>query len=136
MTFRDVVSMLKALRYSREVWSSKEALLGRDRRSFYRLPVHASCRLNSQLFGLESVATVVNLSLGGVGLEAPIQWPEGSQMRIRFDEYGLEIEGVICFRVEEKTGTRYGVKFQKLGLRALMQVRRILRERYEGPLSA
>jgi hypothetical protein len=127
--------MLRALRDSRQAWSPKEALLGRDRRTFYRLPVHASCRLNSQLFGLESVATVVNISLGGAGITAPVSWPEGSQMRIRFDEYGLEIEGVICFRSEGKSEARYGVKFHKLGLRALMQIRRILRERYEGPLS-
>lgn len=132
---RDLAALIKAHRQSRKIWTPKEALLGRDRRIFFRVPVHVACRLDSDVFGLESPATVVDVSLGGAGLTAPVSWPEGSQVRIRFDEYAFQVNGVICFRLEGKSTMRYGVQFQRLGVRALLQLRKILRERHQGPLS-
>jgi len=58
--------------------------LGKDRRVFQRISVQIPCKMDNQLFGLESEGSTVNLSLGGMGLVAPVSWPEGSQVRVSF----------------------------------------------------
>jgi hypothetical protein len=132
--FRDVIAMFQAHRQSREVWSPREGLLGRDRRIFQRIGIQIPCRMDSRLFGLESHGKVLNLSLGGVGLVAPVTWPEGSQVRVFLEGLDLRMEGLIVFRAETNDGFRYGVKFQRIGVHQLMKVRRALRQEYRGPL--
>jgi len=124
-----------AHRHSREAWSPKEALLGRDRRIFLRVPVKVACRMNNRLFGLESAGTTVNLSLGGVGVVAPVNWPEGSQVDVHLGDYGMRLEGLVVFRRDASPEFRYGVKFQRLKYRDLAKLRRILQKNHHGPLT-
>jgi hypothetical protein len=132
--FRDVLALFKAHRHSREEWSPRESLLGKDRRIFQRIAVRLPCRMDSRLFGLESEGRMMNLSLGGMGLVAPVTWPEGSQVRIYLAALDLRMEGVIVFRAEGSEGFRYGVKFQRVGLPQLVKLRRALRQEFKGPL--
>src|SRR5262249_10589895 len=99
--FRGAIELFLAHRHSREAWDPKEALLGRDRRIFQRVAVQIPCHMNNRVFGLESEGATVNLSLGGMGLVAPVAWPEGSQVQVRFGS--LELEGLIVFR-KDTTG--------------------------------
>ena len=109
--------------------------MGRDRRVFHRVQVAIPCRMNSHLFGLESQATSVNLSLGGMSLVAPVTWPEGSQVQIQLEETGFKLDGVICFRVASDKQFRYGVKFHRMSVGELVKLRQVLREKYNGPLA-
>ena len=133
------MELMLAFRHSREQWSPRDTLLGRDRRIFQRVPVQMPCRMDNRLFGLEGSGTTVNLSLGGLGLLAPVEWPEGSQVKVSVEGLSLNLEGLIVFRVEvPRAGAgqyRYGVKFQKLTFRDAMHLRRILKQKYNGPLA-
>jgi hypothetical protein len=134
--FRGVMELLLAHRHSREVWDPKQALLGRDRRIFQRVSVEIPCRLNNPLFGLESEGSTVNLSLGGVGIVAPVAWPEGSEVRVQLGS--LSLAGLIVYRKDvsvSNTQCRYGIKFRRVRFRELLQLRRVLAQSHKGPLA-
>ena len=136
MLMRSIVELYLAHKHSRETWNPKESLLGKDRRVFQRVPVEIPCRIDNQLFGLESQASTVNLSLGGMGLVAPVSWPEGSQVRVAVGT--LVLNGLIVFRRDASASDqecRYGIKFQKLGISDLVRLRKVLQENYKGPLA-
>jgi len=133
---RPLVELFLAHRHSRESWDPKQALQGRDRRVFQRVAVQMPCRMDNRLFGLESDGATVNLSLGGIGLVAPVTWPEGSQVRVHFNE--LVLDGLIVYRKDPTLSNqecRYGIKFQKLRLRDLLKLRKVLLVNYQGPLA-
>lgn len=132
---RWVIELFLAHRHSREAWAPEKAQLGRDRRIFQRIFVQMPCRINSRLYGLESEASTVNMSLGGLGFTAPVQWPEGSPVRVYLDSCGLVLDGLIVFRQDASPAPRYGVKFEKLGFRNLLKLRRVLKTNYKGPLA-
>ena len=133
---RPLVELFLAHKHSRESWDPREALLGKDRRVFQRVPVQTPCRMDNRLFGLESEGSVVNLSLGGMSLVAPVSWPEGSQVQISFG--ALVLDGLVVYRRDATASCpecRYGIKFQKLGISKLLKLRRLLQENYKGPLA-
>jgi hypothetical protein len=133
---RTFVELFLAHRHSRESWDPKQSLQGKDRRVFQRIAVQIPCRMDNPLFGLESQGSTVNLSLGGMGLVAPVAWPEGSQVRVRFNS--LVIDGLIVFRKDAAvpdSDCRYGIKFQKLRVNDLLKLRKVLQENYQGPLA-
>jgi len=134
--FRNWVELFLARRSSRRTWTHKEALLGRDRRVFYRVPMQSPCRLSNRLFGLEGRGVTLNLGLCGAGFAAPIQWPEASRIRFQMESPEFSAEAMIVFRVDATPECRYGIKFQDMGFRQLVRLRRILREKYDGPLAA
>jgi hypothetical protein len=128
--FRNVVELFLAHKHSRESWDPKQALLGKDRRVFDRITVQMPCKIDNQLFGLESEGSTVNLSLGGMGLVAHVSWPEGSQVRVSFD--AIVLNGLIVYRRDASATNqecRYGIKFQKLGLMDLFKLRKIIQGR-------
>ncbi len=134
--FRSVVELFLAHKHSRETWNPQEALLGKDRRVFQRVPVEIPCRMDNQLFGLESQGSTVNLSLGGMGLLAPVSWPEGSQVHVSFGT--LVLNGLVVYRRDATAPDqecRYGIKFQKLRFADLVRLRKTLHENYKGPLT-
>ena len=134
--FRSFVELFLAHKHSRETWDPRQALLGKDRRIFQRIPVQLPCKMDNQLFGLESEGSVVNLSLGGMGLVAPVSWPEGSQVRVSFGP--LVLNGLVVFRQDAtptKPECRYGIRFQKVGFSNLFKLRKVLKENYKGPLA-
>jgi hypothetical protein len=133
---RSFVELFLAHRHSRESWDPKTALQGRDRRVFQRVAVQMPCRMDNRLFGLESEGSTINLSLGGIGLVAPVAWPEGSQVRVAFQE--IVIDGLIVYRKDPTLSDkecRYGIKFQKLRLKDLLKLRKVLQGKYQGPLA-
>jgi len=134
--FRNVVELFLAHKHSRESWDPKQALLGRDRRVFQRVPVQMPCRMDNPLFGLEAAGSAINLSLGGMSLVAPVAWPEGSRIRVTFGE--LVMQGLIVYRRDvtlTNPECRYGIKFQKSGLKDLLKLRKVLQGNYKGPLA-
>ena len=67
---------------------------------------------------------------------APVSWPEGSQVRVHFNE--LALDGLVVYRKDptlSEKACRYGVKFQKLRLKDLLKLRRVLQGKYQGPLA-
>jgi len=122
---------------SRQGWNPKQALLGRDRRIFERVALELPCRFENKLYGQQAQGSTVNISLGGVGLVAPVTWPEGSH--IWFSIEGLSVEGLIVFRRPSPDGDPreclYGVKFQNMRFKDLSQVRKLLRKHFHGPLA-
>ena len=132
---RLMLELLLAHRHSLESWTPTQSLLGRDRRIFQRIPLNGTCQLTNPLFNLESKGEIVNLSLGGAGVVAPVTWPEGGRIRIQVESLSFDVEAVIVFRKEQAAMYRYGVKFINLGFRPLFQLRRILRQNYSGPLT-
>ena len=133
---RPLVELFLAHKHSRESWDPKQALLGRDRRIFQRVMVQIPCRMDNPLFGLESEGSATNLSLGGMSLVAHVAWPEGSQVRVTFNS--LVLEGLIVYRRDVTLSNpecRYGIKFQKLGFKNLLKLRKLLQENYKGPLA-
>ncbi len=125
-----------AHKHSRESWDPKHALLGKDRRIFQRVAVQIPCRMDNRLFGLESEASTTNLSLGGMALVASVAWPEGSQVRVSF--HSLVLEGLIVYRRDVTAANsecRYGIKFQKLKVKDLLKLRKVLQDNYQGPLA-
>ena|SRR5258708_7416305 len=133
---RTLVELFLAHKHSRESWDPKQALQGRDRRIFQRVPVQMPCKLDNPLFGLESQGLTINLSLGGMGLVASVTWPEGSQVRVSFGS--LVIDGLIVYRRDVTVANqecRYGIRFQKLGVKDLLKLRKVLQDNYKGPLA-
>ena len=133
---RSIVELFLAHKHSRESWDPKHALLGKDRRIFQRIAVQIPCRMDNPLFGLESEASSTNLSLGGMALIAPVTWPEGSQVRVKFNQ--LVLEGLIVYRRDITVANpecRYGIKFQKLGYKDLLKLRKVLQQSHKGPLA-
>src|SRR5688500_785605 len=112
-----LMELFLAHQHSRQTWDPLQASLGKERRIFQRIALDMPCRMNNPLFGLESDASVVNLSMGGMGVVAPVSWPEGSQIKVVFNS--LELAGMVVFRrdpASSKEPCRYGIKFQKLGV--------------------
>lgn len=132
---RSLIDLFLAHQHSREPWTPRQILLGKDRRIFQRVPVNVPCRMDNSLYGMQTSGTAVNLSLGGVGLMADVNWPEGSEVRVFIEALDLQMAGTIVFRKEEQPVSRYGVKFSSMGLLALWRLHRILRNRYQGPLA-
>ena len=133
---KSLVELFLAHRHSRESWDPEHALLGKDRRIFQRVAVQLPCRMDNRLFGLESQGAMMNLSLGGLSLSAPVTWPEGSQVKVYFNE--LALEGQIVYRKDSTAANpecRYGIRFQKLGLKDLLKLRKVLQKNYQGPLA-
>ena len=133
---RSLVELFLAHRHSRETWDPAQALQGRDRRIFQRVMVQFPCQMDNPLFGLESKGDAVNLSLGGMGLVAPVTWPEGSQVKVRFDS--MVVNGLIVYRKDPNVANRecrYGIKFLKLGVKDLLKLRKVLQDNYQGPLA-
>lgn len=95
--------------------------------------------MDNRLFGLKTEGVLANLSLGGGGLVAPVNWPEGTRVRFEVDALEFETDGVIVFRQEITKAAskecRYGVKFQGLGLWDVWRLRMILKKRHSGPLA-
>jgi len=132
---RTLIELVLAHRHSREAWAPQKAHLGRDRRIFLRIAMQMPCRINSRLYGLESEAATVNMSLGGMGFTAPVNWPEGSPVRVHLDTCELALDGLIVFRQDASPRPRYGVKFERLGFRDLLKLRRVLKANHKGPLA-
>ena len=133
---RPLVELFLAHKHSRESWDPKQAALGKERRVFQRVPVRVPCRMDNQLFGLESQGSTLNLSLGGMSLVAPVSWPEGSQVRVSFGP--LVLNGLVVYRRDASPTNhecRYGIRFQKLGFSNLIRLRKVLQENYKGPLA-
>jgi len=133
---RPLVELFLAHRHSRESWDPKRAAMGKDRRVFQRVSVAVPCRIENRFFGLEAQGVSVNLSLGGMGLMAPVAWPEGSQVCVQFDS--LDLEGMIVYRRDAAAphaDCRYGIKFQKLRVRDLWKLRKVLQTNHRGPLA-
>ena len=128
--FRHFVELFLAHKHSRESWDPKQALLGRDRRVFQRVSVVLPCKMDNPLFGLEGQGAISNLSLGGLSLAASVTWPEGSQVKVSFNS--LVLNGLIVYRRDATVSNqecRYGVKFQTLGVKDLLKLRKILKEK-------
>jgi hypothetical protein len=133
---KSFMEMFLAHRHSRESWDPKMALQGKDRRIFQRVSIQLSCRIENRLFGLESQASAVNLSLGGMSVVAPVTWPEGSQVRVLFNE--LVLNGLIVYRRDPTLSNqecRYGIKFQGLRVTDLLKLRKVLQGVFQGPLA-
>jgi hypothetical protein len=131
----EFVEIMTAHRISREIWDPRQANLGADRRVFHRVAVSIPCRLIHSSFGLESAATALNIGLGGTGVLAPVNWSEGSRIRVRLDPLGLDVNAVIVFRREEASQFHYGVKFQEVGFFDILKLRRFLQKHYPGRLT-
>ncbi len=138
---RALLELALAYRHARREWSPRETLLGRDRRIFQRVGVQSACKMDNWFFELQSKATLTNLSLGGAGLEALVSWPEGTRILLHFLDHGFTAQGILVFRraptgVQNNSGrVRYGVKFSRLGVWHVWQLRSILKKNYIGPLA-
>jgi hypothetical protein len=113
----------------------EQAGAGQDRRVFRRVPVVVPCRIANAMFGLESEATTVNISMDGMGLLAPVNWSESSRIRIQLAPAGFETEGVIVYRKGETPGYRYGVRFAGTKISQIFKLRRFLKQHHSGKLS-
>jgi c-di-GMP-binding flagellar brake protein YcgR len=133
--FRTFAEIWVAYKESRQAWRPQQAQLGRDRRQFYRVPIRVACRTSNRTYGQEMEATLVNLSLGGAGFLAPAKWPEGSRVRIVIDTLRFETNAVTVFRGDGASDFLYGVKFERMGIRNIVKLRRILRQHYQGSLT-
>jgi hypothetical protein len=123
---RRIVEIISAHRSSRERWSLQQAPLGQDRRIFNRVPFKGACRITNPMFGLEGQCTALDISLGGMGLVGPINWPEGSHVLVQIETLDFDGEAVIVFRKEDPPQFRYSVKFQRLGFWQLLKLQRAL----------
>lgn len=124
---RSLVELFLAHSHSRKQWDPSQASLGKERRVFLRVAYASPCKMDHPLYGLQSEGKAVNLSMGGMGLEAPVAWPEGSQVNVTFDS--LVLSGLVVFRKSPsspKEPCRYGIKFQKLSYSDLLKLRRII----------
>ena len=86
-------------------------------------------------FGLESAGTAVNVGLGGTGVLAPVNWSEGSRIRMRLEPLDFEVDAIIVFRREETPQFHYGVKFQQMGFLQILKLRRFLLQTHTGRLT-
>jgi c-di-GMP-binding flagellar brake protein YcgR len=132
---RGILEIVAALRHSRENGDPDNAALGRDRRFFQRIPVRIAVKMKNRVYGLEAQGTLVDLSLGGAGFIVPVNWPEGSHVRLRLEGLDFEADTIVVFRIEEAANFHYGVQFKRLQLGQAYKLRRILRDRHSGPLS-
>jgi hypothetical protein len=123
---RGIVEIISAHRTSRERWALEQTPLGQDRRVYNRVPFKDVCRMTNPMFGLEGQCKAVDISLGGMGLVGPINWPEGSHVLVQIESLGFDCEAVIVFRKEEPPQFRYSVKFQRLGFWQLIKLQRAL----------
>ena len=133
---KSLVELYLAHKHSRESWDPKQALLGRDRRVFQRVPVEIPCKMDNPLFGLEAQGSATNLSLGGMSLVSTVAWPEGSRIRVTFGQ--LVMQGLIVYRRDVTLSNpecRYGIKFQRTGIKDLLKLRKMLQDNYKGPLA-
>jgi hypothetical protein len=133
--FKDFSEILTAHRVSREIWNPRMANLGADRRVFQRVPVKVPCVLIHSSFGLESPATAMNLGLGGTGVIAPVNWSEGSRIRVRLEPFKFDMSAVIVFRREDAQQFHYGIKFQTLGFLEIVKLRGFLQKHHSGRLT-
>src|SRR5580692_9861258 len=106
---RNFIELFLAYRQSRQGWRPQEAHLGRDRRVFRRIPVKVAYRMRNRVYGLEANGELANLSLGGAGFVAPVNWAEGSQIHLAIEEYKFAADSVIVFRKAEGNQFMYGV---------------------------
>ncbi len=132
---RRLWELVVAYRESRQVWRPQQAHLGRDRRIFRRVPVKVMYRIRNRVYGLESEGMLANLSLGGAGFWAPINWPEGSPVHLAIDEFQFAVDALIVFRKSSGAEFMYGARFQALSLSNLMKLRAILNKNHDGPLT-
>jgi hypothetical protein len=123
---RGIVEIISAHRSSRERWALEQPPLGQDRRIYSRVPFKSVCRLINPMFGLEGQCSTLDISLGGMGLVGPINWPEGSHVLVQIASLDFDCEAVIVFRKEEPPQFRYSVKFQRLGFWQLIKLQRTL----------
>jgi c-di-GMP-binding flagellar brake protein YcgR len=129
------MAIFLAHRRSREAWDPTQVHLGRDRRIFVRVPLKVICQMDHQTFNLETHGTLVNLSLGGAGFLAPVNWPEGSRVRLIVESYDFEAPAIIVFRKATSAEYLYGVQFRDTSFRTLFQLRGILRKNHRGSLT-
>ncbi len=125
-----LVDIFLAHRHSRQTWDPTQAGLGKERRIFLRKALTVPCKMDNPLYGLESEGSTTNVSLGGMGLIAPVSWPEGSQVKVRFES--LHLSGMVVYRQDpgmSQEPCRYGIKFQKLSIRDLFKLRSIIHGR-------
>jgi len=132
---RKIIELFVAYRQSRQAWRPQQAHLGRDRRVFRRIPIKIAYRMRNRVYGLETDGSLANLSLGGAGFVAPVNWAEGSQIHLIIEEYKFACDGLIVFRKAEGNQFMYGAKFQSLSVKNLMKLRRILKKNHNGPLT-
>lgn len=136
---RALKELFLARRQSNEVWNPLQTNLGRDRRIFQRVPVRMAMRMDNRVFGLQAEGSLLNLSLGGAGLVAGVSWPEGSQVRVYLESIRFEADAIVVFRRDASKGAttqfQYGVKFHKMNLKKLVQLRQILKKHSNGPLT-
>jgi hypothetical protein len=128
--------ILLAYRRSREPFEIQQVGLGKDRRIFLRVSLQIPCSIANPMFGLESPASTVDASLEGVGVLAPVNWSQGSRIRVKLEAISFEADGIIVFRREESPHFRYGVRFQSTALLQLLKLRRLLKKSHGGRLSA
>lgn len=124
---RSLMELILAHSHSRKVWDPTQANLGKERRVFQRIALKVPCRMDNPLFGLESQGSTENMSMGGMGLLAPVHWPEGSQVTVTVG--ALVLNGLVVYRRDSgqaQEPARYGIKFQKLGVLDLFKLRRIV----------
>ena len=109
--------------------------MGRDRRVFTRVPLKVVCQMDNAAFSMETPGTLVNLSLGGAGFLAPVNWPEGCRVRLIMESFKFEAPGIIVYRKGSSADFLYGVEFRIIGFRKLYQLRGILRKSHQGSLT-
>ncbi len=135
----DLLEMWRARAQSQDIWSPAQAQQGQDRRIFRRVPVRMTLRMDNRVFGNQADGSLMDLSLGGAGLVAAVNWPEGSHVRVIIEDVHFEADGLVVFRhdvsKEHTRQYRYGVKFQNIGFRKLFKLRKILKAHYQGPLA-
>lgn len=131
----EFLEILLAYRRAREAFDTQPSNLGQDRRVFERVHRQVNCRLANPMFGLETLGTTVDISLDGLGVVAPINWSQGSRVRLWIDDIGFEAAGLIVFRKEETPQFRYGIRFTKTGIFQILKLRRFLQQNHSGRLT-
>jgi hypothetical protein len=133
---RGLSEIFLARQRSRERWRPLTVDPGRDRRVFYRVSLQMPCKLIQPMFGLEAAGSTIDLSLEGAGLFAPVNWAEGSRVRLQLESVDFESAAVIVYRKQEEVSRfRYGVKFEHMGFFQIVKLRRWLQKKYSGRLS-
>jgi hypothetical protein len=132
---RALSELFLAFRQSRVSWKPQQTQLGRDRRRFHRVSIRVACRMNNRMYGMDTSGMLVNLSLGGAGFTAPAKWPEGNRVRVFIDEFRFVANAIIVFRGDGESDFLYGVKFERMGLKNILKLRRILRRHFQGSLT-
>ncbi len=102
---------------------------------FRRVPVRITYKMRNRVYGLETEGLLADLSLGGVGFVAPVNWPEGSQIHVTVGAFGFQSDCVIVYRRPAGEEFFYGAKFQSTSLRHLSRLQKILKKNHDGPLT-